>query len=51
MLALGIAVVALAVLFSLTALALWSTRQLDHPLVVSTGLATVLALGVVLLVV
>ena len=49
MLRVAFTLIALALLFGLTALAFWSTRRLSHPYVVAAALATTLAAGVALL--
>jgi hypothetical protein len=49
MLHLSFTLIALAVLYALTALALWSTRRLAHPLVVAAALAALFATGIALL--
>jgi hypothetical protein len=46
---LSVVLIALALLYGLTALALWSTRRLHHPVVVAAALASLLATGIVLL--
>ena len=48
MLALGVAVVAVAVLFGLTALALAASGRLGHPVRVAAAVAAVLAIGIAL---
>jgi hypothetical protein len=50
MFSLGVILVALGVLFSLTALALRSTDQLLHPYVAAVILAATLAFGLILIV-
>jgi hypothetical protein len=50
MVILGVIVVALAILFSLTAVALRASGQLRHPIRAGVALAAVLALGLALLV-
>jgi hypothetical protein len=50
MLHVSFTLIALALLYGLTALALWSTRRLDHPRVVVAALVALFATGVVLLV-
>jgi hypothetical protein len=49
MLRLAVVLIALGSLYGLTALALWSTRRLRHPVVVAAALAAVLGTGIVLL--
>jgi hypothetical protein len=49
MVILGVIVVALAILFSLTSLALRASGQLRHPLRVGVALAALLVLGLALL--
>ena len=49
MLMLGVIVTALAILFLLSSMALWSTHQLRHPASVMIGLGALLVLGLALL--
>ena len=49
MVVIGVALVALAILFLLTTLALTIARRATHPLLVTAALAVVLVVGVVLL--
>ncbi len=49
MLMLGVSVTALAILFLLSTLALWTSGQIRHPLRVIAALGGVLVLGVALL--
>lgn len=49
MLMLGIMLTALAILFALTAIALWASGQARHPIQVIAGLGALLVLGLALL--
>ena len=49
MLLLGVTVTALAILFGLSAMALWADGRLSHPVRVTAALAVALVLGIVLL--
>ena len=49
MLLLGVTVTALAILFGLSAMALWADERLSHPLRVMAGLGALLVLGILLL--
>jgi hypothetical protein len=49
MVMLGVVCTALALLFLLTALALWASEQLRHPLAAVAGLGALLVLGLALL--
>ena len=49
MLMLGVIVTALAILFLLSSMALWSSNQLRHPLGVMAALGALLVLGLAML--
>jgi hypothetical protein len=49
MFAVGVTLVALGILFFLTALAFWTNEQLRHPVLVSTALAATIAGGILLM--
>ena len=49
MLLLGVTVTALAILFGLSAMALWANGRLTHPVRVTAGLGALLVLGLLLL--
>jgi uncharacterized protein YqfA (UPF0365 family) len=48
MILLAVVLTALAILFSLTAMALWASEQLRHPVGVTVGLAALLVVGLAL---
>jgi hypothetical protein len=48
MIVLAVVLVALAILFSLTAMALWASGQLRHPVGATVGLAALLVVGLAL---
>jgi uncharacterized protein YqfA (UPF0365 family) len=48
MIVLAVVLTALAILFSLTAMALWASEQLRHPVGVTVGLAALLVVGLAL---